>query len=179
MLRAAGLVFETRASGVDERGVAQDTDDPTLIASRLAEAKALAVSRREPAAWVIGADQTLARAGTLFHKPVDRQAAALQLRQLAGHVHTLHSAVAVARGGAVTWTHAASVAMHMRRLADAEIDRYLDRAGDAALSSVGAYQVESLGIQLFERIEGDWFAILGLPLLPLLAYLRAQGAAGL
>lgn len=177
MLRAAGLAFETCASGVDEAAVT--ARDPAELASLLAERKALAVATLRPDAVVIGADQTLDCDGRLFNKPPNRNAARDQLATLAGREHRLHSAVAVCRDGRIDWRHRASVTLCMRRLTDAEIDRYLERAGDAVLSSVGAYQVEGLGIQLFDRIDGDWFAILGLPLLPLLAYLRERGAAGL
>ena len=166
------------ASGVDERAATPPEASPALVAQCLAEAKALAVAAREPDALVIGADQTLELEGRRFDKPASRVAAAAQLRALAGRRHRLHSAVAVARGPAVAWRHRASVELAMRPLKDAEIADYLDRAGDAVLGSVGAYQVEGLGITLFDSIGDDWFAILGLPLLPLLGYLRGVGALG-
>jgi septum formation protein len=176
VLRQAGVPFAIESPEVDEHTVQQTGGDAAVIARELAALKALAVSRRRPNAWVIGADQTLACDGALFTKPESRTAAAAQLAQLAGRTHHLHAAVTIARAGAVRWRYLASVAMTMRPLSAAEIDRYLDRIGDAATSGVGAYQIESLGIQLFERIGGDWFAILGLPLLPLLAYLRTERA---
>ena len=179
LLRDAGIEFTACAPGIDERAAERGLADPAAIAGALAAAKAVAVSTRLPAALVIGSDQTLELGGVALHKPGSRAAAAAQLARLAGRGHRLHTAVAVARAGRVEWWHLATVTLVMRPLGPAEIERYLDRAGDAALGSVGAYQVEGLGIQLFERIDGDWFAILGLPLLPLLAYLRARGVAGL
>ena len=175
MLRAAGVDFVVRPSGIDERVASRHLTAAAEIAQHLAAAKALAVARLEPQALVIGADQTLDCAGEVFAKPADRAAAAAQLARLAGRTHRLHSAVAVAQGERVVWHHLASPALDMRPLAPAEIERYLDRAGPAALGSVGAYQVEGPGIQLFGRIDGDWPAILGLPLIPLLAYLREAG----
>jgi septum formation protein len=174
LLRDAGLAFDTARPDVDEAAVQHRMSDAAAIARELAAQKALAVSRQTRYALVIGADQTLECDG-LFTKPSSRVAAAAQLARLAGRNHRLHAAVAVARNGAITWQHLATVTMTMRPLGGDEIGRYLDRAGDAALGSVGAYQVEGLGIQLFERIDGDWFSILGLPLLPLLAYLRTEG----
>jgi septum formation protein len=174
LLRDAGLSFDVERPEVDEDAVQRGMAGAAAIARELAAQKALAVSRRMPNALVIGADQTLECVG-LFTKPADRTAAAAQLARLAGREHHLYTAVAVARSGAIAWQHLATVAMTMRPVTAGEIDRYLDRAGAAALASVGAYQVESLGIQLFKRIDGDWFAILGLPLLPLLAYLRTEG----
>jgi septum formation protein len=132
------------------------------------------VSMNRPNSFVIGADQTLALGERLFSKPAGRAEAAQQLQALAGHRHDLHSAVAVARDGKILFADANAARMTMRRLGKAEIDVYLDQAGDAVTSSVGAYQLEGLGVHLFERIEGDHFTILGLPLLPLLAFLRSQ-----
>jgi septum formation protein len=174
MLRDAGLSFAVEQPAVDEAAVQRSMTDAAAIAVTLAAEKALAVSRRRPADLVIGADQTL-DCGDVFTKPADRAAAAAQLARLAGREHRLHTAVAVARDDSVVWQHLATVALTVRALGTGEIERYLDRAGDAALASVGAYQVEGLGIQLFEAIDGDWFTILGLPLLPLLAYLRNEG----
>lgn len=179
MLRNAGLCFETVAPHVDERAATKGLTNPMEIARTLAARKALAVAETMPNAVVIGADQTLDCHGRFFHKPQTREAAAAQLLLLAGHEHRLHSAVAICRHGRLDWQHLASVRLLMRPLTEADIAAYLDRAGDAVLSSVGAYQVEGLGIQLFERIDGDWFAILGLPLLPLLTYLRSAGGTGL
>jgi septum formation protein len=134
----------------------------------------VAVSISERGKYVIGADQTLAVGETLFTKPAGRDEAARQLRALAGRVHELHSAVAVALDGGIVFEDITVARMTMRRLTEAEITVYLDQAGDKVTSSVGAYQLEGLGVHLFERIEGDHFTILGLPLLPLLAFFRSQ-----
>lgn len=123
---------------------------------------------------MIGADQTLALKQRLFSKPSGRAQAAEQLRLLAGNTHALHSAVAVARDGKVVFDDVRVARMTMRNLSEGEISAYLDAAGEAVTSSVGAYQLEGLGVHLFERIEGDHFTILGLPLLPLLAFLRSE-----
>ena len=143
--------------------------------SLLARQKALWVSSRQPDGIVVGADQTLALAKQLFSKPAGRAQAADQLRTLAGNSHELHSAVAVARDGKVLFETVSVASMTMRQLSEAQINAYLDEAGAAVTTSVGAYQLEGLGIHLFERVEGDHFTILGLPLLPLLAFLRGEG----
>ena len=127
-------------------------------------------------ALVIGADQTLDVDGNRWTKPATVAEAREQLARLSGHAHQLHSAVAVARDGAVAWRHRDSAQLTMRPLSATMIDAYLAEVGDAALASVGAYQIEGPGIRLFDRIDGDYFTILGLPLLPLLAYLRGEGA---
>ena len=176
LLEAAGLPVETEAPGVDERAVEAATlaegAGPGEVARRLACAKALAVSRRRPDAIVVGADQTLDCAGELFHKPADAAEARAHLARLAGRTHTLHSAVALARDGVVMHVLVADAHLAMRALSGATIERYVALASDRAFQSVGAYQIEGLGIHLFERIEGDHATILGLPLLPLLAALR-------
>jgi septum formation protein len=175
LLESAGLCVETEAPGIDERAVDMAPDESAgEIARRLAAAKAQAVSRRHPERIVIGADQTLACQGALVHKPADRAAAEEQLAALSGRTHALHSAFALAEGGRVVNEGAADARMTMRALSADAIDRYLDLAGKAALQSVGAYQVEGLGIHLFECIEGDHSTILGLPLIPLLAALREK-----
>jgi septum formation protein len=132
------------------------------------------VSTQRPGQFVVGADQTLALGTRLFSKPAGRPQAAEQLRALAGRSHELHSAVAVARDGKILFADATMARMTMRQLSEAEIAAYLDEAGEAMTSSVGAYQLEGLGVHLFERIEGDHFTILGLPLLQLLAFLRSE-----
>jgi septum formation protein len=147
---------------------------PVDIAALLAGEKALAVSARLPGRFVVGADQTLALGEQLFSKPAGRAQAAEQLRALAGRSHDLHSAVAVARNGKILFSDVSAAQMTMRQLTGADIRAYLDHAGEAVTSSVGAYQLEGLGVHLFERIEGDHFTILGLPLLPLLAFLRSE-----
>ncbi|MFZ0767056.1 MAG: Maf family protein, partial [Bradyrhizobium sp.] len=139
---------------------------------------ACAVSVRRQGRYVVGADQTLALGTRIFNKPSGRAQAADQLRALSGHCHELHAAVAVARDGKLLFDHVSIARMTMRRLDDAEIDSYLEEAGDAVTSSVGAYQLEALGVHLFERIEGDHFTILGLPLLPLLAFMRGEHLLG-
>ena len=180
LLTNAGIGFEAVTAEIDERAVQQASglSAPGKIASLLAREKALSVSARQPGKFVIGADQTLALGERLFSKPAGRAQAAEQLRALAGRSHELHSAVAVARDGKILFEAVAIAGMTMRRLGEAEIDVYLDEAGDAVTSSVGAYQLEGLGVHLFERIEGDHFTILGLPLLPLLAFLRSERLLG-
>ena len=180
LLTNAGINFEAVTAEIDERAVQQASglSAPGEIASLLAREKALSVSVQLSGKFVIGADQTLALGDRLFSKPAGRAQAAEQLRALAGHSHELHSAVAVARDGKILFEAVAIARMTMRRLGEAEIDVYLDEAGDAVTSSVGAYQLEGLGVHLFERIEGDHFTILGLPLLPLLAFLRSQRLLG-
>jgi len=176
LLANAGLEFEVVYSDIDERAIQHDSglSTPREIALLLACAKALTVSAIQPGQFVIGADQTLSRGERLFTKPTDRTQAAEQLRALCGGRHELYSAVAVAFEGEVVFAEAAVAAMTMRPLAPSEIDTYLDLAGEAVLASVGAYQLEGLGIHLFEQIEGDHFTILGLPLLPLLGFFRAH-----
>jgi septum formation protein len=138
-------------------------------------AKAAAVSEARPADLVIGADQVAALAGERLVKPENMETARRQLLKLCGKTHALHSAVAVARGGEILWQHAETAHLTMRPLTPAYVGRYLAEVGQAALESVGAYQLEGRGIQLFDSIDGDYFAILGLPLLPLLAFLRSEG----
>ena len=180
LLTNAGISFEAVTAEIDERAVQQASglSAPGEITSLLAREKALSVSARQPGKFVIGADQTLALGDRLFSKPAGRAQAAEQLRTLAGRSHELHSAVAVARDGKILFEAVAIAGMTMRRLGEAEIDVYLDQAGEAVTSSVGAYQLEGLGVHLFERIEGDHFTILGLPLLPLLAFLRSEQLLG-
>ena len=177
LLAGAGIGFEAVPAEIDERAVQQASGLSAAgdIAALLAREKALSVSRRLSDRFVVGADQTLALGMRLFSKPASRTDAAEQLRALAGRSHELHSAVAVARDGKILFEGAAIARMAMRPLGEAEIDAYLDEAGEAVTSSVGAYQLEGLGVHLFERIEGDHFTILGLPLLPLLKFLRSQG----
>jgi septum formation protein len=176
LLSNAGIDFEAVAAEIDERSVQQASglSAPGEIAGLLAREKALSVSMRQPGKFVIGADQTLALGTRLFSKPADRAQAAGQLRALAGRSHELHSAVAVARDGKILFETVTIARMTMRQLGEAEIDAYLDQAGEAVSSSVGAYQLEGVGVHLFERIEGDHFTILGLSLLPLLAFLRSE-----
>jgi septum formation protein len=177
LLSNAGIPFDAVPADIDERAVQKDSgfSAPAEIAGLLAREKALFVSPKNPTRYVIGADQTLALGNRLFSKPAGRAQAAEQLRLLAGGTHELHSAVAVARGGKIVFANVSIARMTMRRLDQSEIEAYLDQAGEAVTTSVGAYQLEGLGVHLFERIEGDHFTILGLPLLPLLAFLRGEG----
>jgi septum formation protein len=176
LLANAGIVFEAVAAEIDERAVQQASSlsAPGDIAALLAREKAVSVSMRRPGNFVVGADQTLALGIRLFTKPDGRAQATEQLRTLAGRSHELHSAVAVARDGKILFESADTARMTMRRLGEAEIEAYLNEAGAAVTSSVGAYQLEGLGVHLFERVEGDHFTILGLPLLPLLAFLQSE-----
>jgi septum formation protein len=180
LLANAGIDFEAIPADIDERAVQQGSglSAPVDIAALLAGEKALAVSVRLPGRFVVGADQTLALGEQLFSKPAGRAQAAEQLRALAGRSHDLHSAVAVARNGKILFSDVSAAQMTMRQLTGADIRAYLDHAGEAVTSSVGAYQLEGLGVHLFERIEGDHFTILGLPLLPLIAFLRSERLLG-
>ncbi|BAL73424.1 Maf family nucleotide pyrophosphatase [Bradyrhizobium cosmicum] len=176
LLSNAGLAFEAITADIDERSIqaASGLSSPREIALLLAREKAKAVSVHRPGSHVIGADQTLALGMRLFNKPAGRQQALAQLRDLAGKSHELNSAVAVARDGKIVFEDVTVARMTMRQMSEDELSAYLDAAGDAVTTSVGAYQLEGLGIHLFERIEGDHFTILGLPLLPLLAFLRSE-----
>jgi septum formation protein len=174
ILAAAGLRFEIRPAQIDERAVEAKAGHPDAAATArlLARAKALAVAATRPGHLVLGADQTLARGNSRLGKPTDRAAAAEQLRGLRGRTHELHSALALVRDDKILFDCVDSARLTMRAVSDRFLDDYLDMAGDTVLASVGAYQLEGIGIHLFERVEGDYFTILGLPLLPLLAYLR-------
>ena len=180
LLANAGIDFEAVAAELDERAVQQASglSAPDEIAALLAREKAVSVSLRQPDKYVVGADQTLALGKRLFSKSAGRAQAAEQLRALAGHSHELNSAVAVARDGKILFACVTTARMTMRRLGEAEIEAYLNEAGEAVTSSVGAYQLEGLGVHLFERIEGDHFTILGLPLMQLLGFLRGEGLVG-
>ena len=176
LLANAGLEFKAITADIDERRIqsASKLSNPRKIASLLAREKAKAVSAHHPGSYVIGADQTLALGDRLFNKPAGRLQAMAQLHDLAGNSHELNSAVVVVRDGKIIFEDVSVARMTMRQMTEAELSAYLDAAGDAVTTSVGAYQLESLGIHLFERIEGDHFTILGLPLLPLLAFLRRE-----
>jgi septum formation protein len=176
LLANAGIEFESDPADIDERAIQASSglSAPSDIAKLLAREKAISVSIRRPTRYVVGADQTLALRARIFNKPAGRAQAADQLRALAGHCHELHAAVAVACDGKLLFEHVSIARMTVRPLRDAEIENYLETAGDAVTTTVGAYQVEGLGVHLFEHIEGDHFTILGLPLLPLLAFLRSR-----
>jgi septum formation protein len=154
----------------------EGTVEPTDVAEVLARAKAEAVSGRSASAFVIGGDQVMAADGKIYGKPQSMEEARARLLELNGRSHQLHTAVVVATGGATIWAYTDVASLTMRKLSPAFIGRYLAAAGQGVLGSVGAYQIESLGIQLFDEIEGDFFSILGLPLLPLLEALRREGA---
>lgn len=181
LLAGAGITFDAAPADIDERGIQQKSGltAPGDVAALLAEQKAAFVSLRHPGRYVVGADQTLSVGDRLFNKPAGREQAAQQLRDLSGKTHELHSAIALACDGATLFSHVSVAHMTMRQLDDAAIDTYLDAAGDKVTTSVGAYQLEGLGVHLFELIEGDHFTILGLPLLPLLKFLRGEGMIGI
>jgi septum formation protein len=177
LLEAAGLPVEVMSAEIDERAAEAQAgiSEPGAVAGLLAREKARWVARRFPERLVVGADQTLSLGGRRFSKPTNRVTARDQLLALAGRTHELHSGVAVVRGDAVLFEHVAVARLTMRGFTGAFIDAYLDAAGPAVSTSVGGYQLEGIGVQLFDHIDGDHFVILGLPLLPLLAFLRGQG----
>ena len=181
ILEAAGVAFEVVVAGVDEdvlkQELAQRSRKPTAteVAQALARAKAAAVSAKHPNAIVIGADQVLALGDELLDKPGTSAAARTQLARLRGRTHRLVSAVTIAEGGKAVWSHVGEAVLTMRAFSDAFLDRYVAAAGPRIAGIVGAYEIEGRGIQLFERVEGDHFTIIGLPLVPLLAELRSRG----
>lgn len=179
VLRAAGVPFEIQVAGVDEaavkNGLLAEGQGPREVADALAELKAVKVSRARPDDFVIGADQTLDLDGGLFDKVESLDECRERLRLLRGKTHKLHSAVVVARGGAPIWREVPTARLTMRNFSDAAIETYLEQRGEDLLSSVGCYQLENEGVQLFSRIEGDYFTILGLPLMGLFDFLRLHG----
>ncbi|NOT41948.1 MAG: septum formation protein Maf [Alphaproteobacteria bacterium] len=179
LLRAAGVVFSVDVAHVDEASVIEsliaEMAPPRDVADLLAELKAAKVSARHPQAFVIGADQVLSAGQELFQKPGTVAGAREQLRRLRGRTHVLSSAVCVAREGSVVWRVVQEARLEMRDFSDAFLESYLADAGEDILGSVGAYHVEGSGIQLFSKIDGDTFTILGLPLVPLLDFLRTHG----
>jgi septum formation protein len=178
MLEAAGLVVEVDPPRADEEAAKASLRaaglKPRDQADALAELKALSISRRRPD-FVIGADQMLAIEGDVLDKPKDEAEARMHLQRLRGKSHELLTAAVVAREGAIIWRHIETPRLKMRAFSDAFLEDYMARAGQSTLTSVGAYQLEGLGAQLFERVDGDYFSVLGLPLLPLLAFLREHG----
>lgn len=177
LLEAAGIPVEIVLADIDERAAEAPHAgaSPENIALQLAREKALAVGRRRPGLLVLGADQTLALDERRFSKPATIAAAREQLASLSSKTHALHSGAAVARDGKILFETVATARLTMRSLSNATLDSYLSAASERILSSVGAYQLEGLGVNLFEKIEGDHFTILGLPLLPLLAFFRREG----
>lgn len=180
LLRRAGLHFKTARPPVDEAAITAKLRSSGAsareVALKLAETKAMSVGRVLPGAFVIGADQMLECDGDWFTKPTDAKIAKEQLRSLRGRTHTLVTAVALTNGGNMLWSHAERADMTMRPFTDGFLDSYLESLTEDTLTSVGGYQLEGLGVQLFDDIKGDYFSILGLPLLPLLAALRQAGA---
>jgi septum formation protein len=180
LLEAAGLAFIVEPPGLDEAVMRQaisgeDALLPHDVAEVLARAKAEAVSELAPKAYVIGGDQVLALGKTVLTKPDSMEAARRQLLDLSGKTHTLHTSAAIATNGEAIWAETTVATMTMRKLSPEFIGRYLAAAGDEVLGSVGSYQLEGLGVQLFDKIDGDYFSILGLPLIPLLDTLRREG----
>ncbi len=177
LLEAAGVSIELRPADIDERAleVGAMSKEPVAIAAHLARAKAAVVAGSHPGRLVLGADQILALDGQRFSKPADRAAARAQLRALCGRTHELHSAIAFVQSEAVLFEHVGTARLTMRAFSDRFLDLYLDAVGNAAMTSVGAYQIEGLGVQLFERVDGDYVTVLGLPLLPALDFLRQRG----
>jgi len=179
ILAAAGLRFEIHPAQIDERAVEARAGplDAAAAARLLAREKAKTVAATQPGRLVLGADQTLARGNRRFGKPANHAEAATQLRDLRGRSHELNSALALMRDGELLFDCVDVAQLTMRNFSDAFLDDYLDMAGTSALASVGAYQIEGIGVHLFQRVQGDYFTILGLPLLPLLAFLREKGFA--
>lgn len=182
MLERAGVPFRTVPADVDEDAIRREilssdsAASAEAIALELAKAKAVHVSRAHPLALVIGADQTLSLAGRLVSKSPDLPAARILLLEMRGRTHQLHAAVAIACAGEVVWSACDSATLHMREFSHAFVDAYLADVGERVLSSVGCYELEGRGINLFESIDGDFFTILGLPLVSLLRELRVRGA---
>ncbi len=178
LLKAAGVVFDIEPADIDEDDVkARYIRRPAQrsLAAELAELKALEVSRRHAHKFVLGADQTLDCDGEQFDKPSDMAAARNTLLRLRGRRHTLTAAVCIARDGEPVWGHEGVVGLEMRPFTDQFLEHYLAQASDSILTSVGAYRLEGLGGQLFSAIDGDYFTVLGLPLLPVLEFFRCQG----
>ena len=182
MLERAGLRITLAPAAVDEEEIKLAARAEGIgvdeVAETLAELKAQRVTRKHPGALVIGAAQMLECEGRWFDKPAGRDAARQQLKDLRGKTHRLDSCAVVVRDGERLWHQVDRARLAMRPFSDAFLESYLDRAGDGVLHSVGAYQLEGLGAQLFQRVDGDFFTILGLPLLPLLGFLRVHGVIG-
>jgi septum formation protein len=184
LLLQAGVIAETNPTDLDEEALKQayQAENPKItpggMAEKLAAAKAVSVSNQKPGCLVIGGDQVLALGSRRYDKPKSLNEARAHLKALRGKTHHLETAIAAARDGQIIWSMLARPALHMRDFSDAFLESYLDRMGDEVMQTVGAYKLEGEGIQLFTAIEGDYFSILGLPLLPLLEFLRAQNEIG-
>jgi septum formation protein len=179
LLEGAGLEFDKLPANLDETSIRTSLEaektSPTKIAEALAVSKAEYISIKEPDAITIGADQVLALGNDLFEKPADLREARNTVLKLSGKIHKLHAAVCLATDGEVFWMHSETASLKMRELSPEFVDYYLEMAGEQVCTSVGAYQLEALGVHLFEQIDGNYFTILGLPLLPLLQYMQACG----
>jgi septum formation protein len=181
LLTAAGVPIDAHPADIDERGLERGLESAAIapsagaVAALLAREKAIAVESRYRGRLTLGADQTLTLDAKRFAKPADRKAARAQLRELCGRTHELHSAVAFVQHGAVLFEYVATARLTMRNFSDDFLELYLDAVGDAAMASVGAYQIEGLGVQFFERVDGDYFTVLGLPLMEVLEFLRRIG----
>jgi septum formation protein len=177
LLRDAGVPVEVQPADIDERTIEQRSlaRDAAELAALLAREKARTIAARLPGRLVLGADQTLALGERRFSKPGDRAAARAQLEALRGRTHELHTAIALVRESTIVFEHREVARLTMRAFSDSFLESYLDAVGGAVTASVGGYQLERIGIQLFERIEGEHFVILGLPLVALLQYLRQAG----
>lgn len=174
MLDAAGIAYEAIPAEVDEAAVKRQFESAEEIASELAKAKATAVSAQRPDDWAIGSDSVVSIDGRLFDKPASREDSAEHLRLFSGEAMALTSAVAIARDGQVDWSHVETAKLQVRELSDEFIDTYLDAEWPAVGYCVGVFRLEGPGVQLFDRIEGDHFTILGMPLIPLLCALRER-----
>ena len=177
LLAAAGIPLDIHPADLDERALEARAaaEAPGAVAAHLAREKALAVGKLNPGRLTLGADQVLALGNARFAKPADRAAARAQLYALRGRTHELHSAIAFVQNTKVLFEYVGVARLTMRDFTDPCLDDYLDAVGDAANTSVGGYQLEGLGIQLFERVDGDYFTVLGLPLFDALGFLRRQG----
>ena len=179
LLQDISLPVETQGADVDERsleiGLQKDGAEPAQIALALARAKAINVAQKNPGRWIVGADQTLALGAEQFHKPTSIEGARNHLHRLRGKTHQLHSAIICLNAGREVLAHVETARLTMRNFGDDFLEAYLAATGSAVMQSVGAYQLEGLGIHLFDKVEGDHSTILGLPLLPLLAFFRQAG----
>lgn len=177
LLDQAGITFTAMRPAYDEEHAQQtfEAERDTCLALQLATGKALSLSAGHDNALIIGADQTLHCAGQLFHKPGNRAAASLQLKKLRGRTHTLTSAVVCVKNNQILWNHVSEANISMREFSDEALENYLDTSSKTVFQSVGSYHFEGNGIQLMESVSGDYHTILGLPLLPLLGFLRANG----